>query len=390
MGIFDTISGKITEKLADQINTSLESVVKGIHTVMEGNGQADMETLDEADCIDNVHADEILEDTKCTCNACVWCTNAAVVSDPVHIRKDGGLVHVQDIEQLNRLDVELQQPFWRCTEAKEDGYVCSVDRESIEGGTWQDVNELDDEGEGMETVSMDSSYMICTKYGGIIYFYDNGQEVLDNLTKILIMNSDTFNLDLYKKYKFYRITADYIAQINETDPNFDNILARILAVYNENHEMYEEISERNGYIPPEVIAAIHYRESAADYLNGTFSIYLHNGVALGQINNLEPKPPFFDENQFVEAALHALAGDNNYFINIAKKLELTPDSKDLTAMVTFLILYNGWQNGGLSSYAYSGTNIYSQGLYTSDHVYDPDAKDQNCGVYLILKCLLSR
>lgn len=78
----------------------------------------------------------------------------------------------------------------------------------------------------------------------------------------------------------------------------------------------------------------------------------------------------------------------NLYENMAKRLNLTLDSKDLTAMTTFTVIYNGWANSGLTSYAYNGTDIFSGGLYTSDHNYNSNAIDQNCGTYLILVTLL--
>lgn len=59
-------------------------------------------------------------------------------------------------------------------------------------------------------------------------------------------------------------------------------------------------------------------------------------------------------------------------------------------MVAYTVLYNGWNNKGKSSYAFNGTDIFSGGLYTSDHNYNAAAKDQNCGTYLVLKSLLEQ
>ncbi len=90
--------------------------------------------------------------------------------------------------------------------------------------------------------------------------------------------------------------------------------------------------------------------------------------------------------------MHCLTGEENYFVNRANQLHLTPDSKDLTAMVTFSVLYNGWdkKRNGLVSYAYNGTNLITKGTYTSDHQYDPEAEDENLGTYLVLKELLDQ
>lgn len=65
------------------------------------------------------------------------------------------------------------------------GGECSVDKDSIEGGMWQEVDDGNDEGEDKETLNRDKSYMICTKNEGIIYFYDDGQKVLECIEEIV-------------------------------------------------------------------------------------------------------------------------------------------------------------------------------------------------------------
>lgn len=100
--------------------------------------------------------------------------------------------------------------------------------------------------------------------------------------------------------------------------------------------------------------------------------------------------PDFGKNAFDEAALDALRGwdgISNYKEDKAQQLELTPTSRDLTAMVAFTGLYQGWQSG-VSNYVYSGTSLYQSGVYVADHVYDENVVDQNYGTYLVLKTLL--
>ncbi len=278
-------------------------------------------------------------------------------SQPIHIKKDGVVIHISDIGRLNRTDVELDGHFLGCTN-DDDVKICCVDRNSIEGGTWQDYDEGNDEGENKETLNRDKSYMICTKYEdpGIIYFYNDGQEILNNMDEILLKYRTTFDQDLYDNNKFYKKTADYISNIKGTDEDFEELLEDIREVYNSEKTRYEQISKENGHIPPELIAAIHYRENASDYLAGSFGVYLHNGDPLGTISHKVPNPSFFNIDQFNEAAVDALIGEDDYYIKRAKQLKLTPDSKDLTAMVAFSVLYNGWNNDGKSSYAYSGTD----------------------------------
>lgn len=54
-----------------------------------------------------------------------------------------------------------------------------------------------------------------------------------------------------------------------------------------------------------------------------------------------------------------------------------------TAMVTYSILYNGWQDD-ISAYAYNGTNLYEKGLFTSDGIYSPEAVDKNLGTFVVI------
>ena len=152
----------------------------------EDDSENDAEIYTEEEGTDAVKETETLEDTECTCNACVICMKATKDSPPIHIKKEGVVIHISEIGRLNRTDVELEGHFLGCTN-DDANKICCVDRNFIEGGTWQDYDEENDEGENKETLNRDKSYMICTKYGdpGIIYFYNDGQEILNNRDKIL-------------------------------------------------------------------------------------------------------------------------------------------------------------------------------------------------------------
>ena len=205
----------------------------------------------------------------------------------------------------------------------------------------------------------------------------------------------TFNNDLYYNWgkDHYRIVADLIAQITNQDIIYtDDLLIQIANVYERQKQRYEDLSKKSQYIPPELIAAIHYRENATDYLNETFSVYLHNGDLLGIKSHKVPHPDMFGLDEFDEAALDALKGNDGYSDykeNLAKDLGLTPDSTDLTAMVTYSIVYNGWVKNTISSYAFSKTDIYVGGQYISDGNYDSKSIDDNFGTYLVLLRLLT-
>ena len=100
--------------------------------------------------------------------------------------------------------------------------------------------------------------------------------------------------------------------------------------------------------------------------------------------------PYYEEEEFEAAAVDALRGWDGvsfYKEDRAKQLELTVDSRDLTAMVTYTGFYQGWQDQP-SNYLYSGTSIYEKGLYDADHQYNADKIDKNLGTYLVLRTLL--
>ncbi len=120
---------------------------------------------------------EAQADTECVCTACVLCTNATEDSEPLHMKKEDSLIHISGISRLNKTDIEIDGWFRGCKKAD----ACTVDKESIEGGTWQEVDSENDEGEGKEILNRDKSYMICTKHEGVIYFYDDGQEIKECL-----------------------------------------------------------------------------------------------------------------------------------------------------------------------------------------------------------------
>lgn len=93
------------------------------------------------------------------------------------MKKGNIVIHIGNIGRLNKLDVEMDGHFLGCEKADE----CCVDKESIEGGMWMEFDDGNDEGEDKETLNRDSSYMVCTKYAGLIYFYNDGQAIKDFL-----------------------------------------------------------------------------------------------------------------------------------------------------------------------------------------------------------------
>lgn len=132
-------------------------------------------------------------------------------------------------------------------------------------------------------------------------------------------------------------------------------------------------------MPLEPIAAIHYRENAPDYLNSNCNVYLKNGQILGSETTNDPKGLLYYD--FVEAGIIAFKNDDQKWKQTVMKVSKECD--DITAMITYSILYNGWQDG-ISAYAYNGTNLYEKELFTSDEIYSPEAVDKNLGTFVVI------
>lgn len=166
-----------------------------------------------------------------------------------------------------------------------------------------------------------------------------------------------------------------------TNKEVINSLEKFKSHYTKFKERYEKVSVKTG-VPPELIAAIHWREGSGD-----FSTYLHNGDPLGKKTTHVPKGILF--SNWEDAAIDA--------INMKKKVRdnvgLTSSSKDIPKMMAFAEFYNGigYLNHSVNSvYVFSGTNIPLEGKYYSDgkFTYGP-VKDSNPGVAIMLLSIMN-
>lgn len=169
--------------------------------------ETDIDEADQEEIKDAIQENESEEDEPCLCGACVTCSKATEDSANVHIVKNDGTVVVGDIQELNRTDILLSQCFNGCTAETAENGLCSVTKEDIEGGVWQNT---DDESsvDGEETLKQNESYMICTKGFGLIYFVDSGQELRtawNHLEKYV--NEDIMNKidEDWKNEEFYSL-----------------------------------------------------------------------------------------------------------------------------------------------------------------------------------------
>lgn len=310
----------------------------------------------------------------CTCNALVCCTSSENEGETVLIKKEirGSNVLIADIAQLNRSDIEREKPFTGCKLSSDK--KCTVEKKYIENQTWQDYDENNSQGEGKEWLSEDKSYMMCTYGTGYIFFKSAGQALRSQMEELA--EKDRM-LEEYNWY--YEKNKEWISKIDSinADGRFDYDIWNFRKIYEANKDIYESLSQQTG-VPPQLIAALHYRESGCN-----FNTYLHNGQPLGQPTTIDPKDRIFDD--FLEAALDALTSELNN-----KHIVLT-ENDSIVMMATFAEIYNGTgytQYKEIASpYVYSGTNVYISGKYISDKKYDENAVDKQPGIYLLIKSL---
>ncbi len=132
-------------------------------------------------------------------------------------------------------------------------------------------------------------------------------------------------------------------------------------------------------VPPELVAGIWYREASFDP-----NKVLQNGDPIGQVTTHVPKGLLF--HSFEESAVAAF----KTFASLKTQLGLHFNSTDKGAIATFAEHYNGlgYRKHGLSSpYVFAGTTKYTGGLFKSDGVLDPKAKDNRVGVLVVADSL---
>ena len=93
------VSAKTLLKYLDGIKEFCSDVVEKVVNFFKGlfsneEQQDDTETFTEEECKNGVSETEVSDDTECTCDACVICTNATEDSIPIHLKKEGVLIHL--------------------------------------------------------------------------------------------------------------------------------------------------------------------------------------------------------------------------------------------------------------------------------------------------------
>lgn len=165
-----------------------------------------------------------------------------------------------------------------------------------------------------------------------------------------------------------------------SDRSVESSLTKFLDHYKRHKHRYEKVAKETG-VPPELIAAIHWREST-----GSFNTYLHNGEPLGEPTKKSPKGKLFDN--WEDAAIDAIRSKSN----LIELLELDFSTRDVAKMMAFAEGYNGlgYVNRAANSvYVFNGTNVPLQGKFYADGKFTlGPVNDKNPGIALMLASLI--
>ena len=187
-------------------------------------------------------------------------------------------------------------------------------------------------------------------------------------------NSDSLSLSSYfnlPKLSSGNIDFDFNENLSSRQ---EKDLKAFKKNFEKNKAKYKEVEKRTG-VPAELIAAIHWRESS-----GNFKTYLHNGEKLGKVTQLVPKGIYFED--WTDAAVHAIKTHNPQIVN----------ANNVETWYEFAERYNGlgYRNKGVSSpYVWAGTDNYTSGKYVADGKYSATHVDQQLGVAVMIKELMT-
>ena len=133
-------------------------------------------------------------------------------------------------------------------------------------------------------------------------------------------------------------------------------LNNFLKYYETNKARYEAVAKKTDF-PPDLIAALHWRES-----NGGFDRMMSNGSLLDKKSSIKPYDGPY--NSWEDSAVAVLKDSSRQ--SLQKTLELDKNPNDLVGLVTFAEAYNGtgyFDRGIPSPYVFSGSDVYSKGKY---------------------------
>lgn len=169
-------------------------------------------------------------------------------------------------------------------------------------------------------------------------------------------------------------------------------LAQFQSNYERNKSRYEEVSKglaaKGVGMTPEQVAAIHWREGS-----GNFGKSIANGQSLSKPARLDGRMGTGGatytagtswEQNAVEVMSHKVG---------EKRAPNNGSTWDNSTFYTFAERFNGtgYKKKGIASpYVYSGTTTYTGGKYVADGKFDPNVKDRQNGVAVLVSSLQAK
>lgn len=170
----------------------------------------------------------------------------------------------------------------------------------------------------------------------------------------------------------------FVESVLTKDPSKIEIINKVCSRMIMNQIIYSGIESATG-VPWYVIAGIHYRESSQN-----FNCHLHNGDPLTDRTIHVPKGrPVNGSAPFTWSASAIDALSDRW----------QPDIWDVNNTLLFCEHYNGlgYQRHNIASpYLWSGTSLYSKGLFVSDGTLDLTKSDQRPGIVALFKTLIGQ
>ena len=309
-------------------------------------------------------------DSPCTCKAAVICSEATAESVPVHIKVDGGTIHLSGLYELNKTNIQLEESFTGCK--KDESGICKIAenyKEWILDSEWKEVDGASSQGEGKETLSMGNSYLLCTKYGGVIYFHNDGQEVREFISNKIPPGFGTIGSkgtsllieyeNLGKEYMVYE-NEELVAILSRDVEGRGNITYGFGILFYNNPESIERLKSLYGLEFAEKVSVpieLCYR-MYEDYINQnigalqeftrTHNIWLNQNQldALVMHRHLTYRLGEQTKSVIIEMFKDEDVNDNNMRELYEEKLEeaMITDLKNSNSQENYKIFGEGWEN----------------------------------------------
>ena len=139
------------------------------------NSPMNIPVFSKDECFNALSIAQIGNEHTAVNGAEIMCSNAAYFSKPIRVVKVEGNIEISDKVELNKKDITFEGNFKGCKRTLDR--ICGVKKEDIEDGEWKGVDRTRSHEENVETINVESSYCVCKKGNGVIYFMDSGQEI---------------------------------------------------------------------------------------------------------------------------------------------------------------------------------------------------------------------